>query len=467
MLNTGMVCVSIVVAGLFANSLLIIFIIPLAFCWVFFARQYLIASREVKRIENISRSPVYEQINASLTGLWTIRAYGKSDVYIHAMQERIDRHARAFWSQWLLTRWLGLRVSIIGAIFAACVALLVTMQGTIDAATAGFTISFAVQLTSAMTPCIRSYTNVELGMNAVDRVLEYSDIEPESYDGTDPPVAWPTNGRVEVTDLTVKYAPSLPPVLRGLNFVVEGSQRIGIVGRTGAGKSSLALALFRFLEASEGQILIDGIDISKVKLAQLRSRLAIIPQNPVLFSGTIRSNLDPFDEVDNNELLAALSQARFIPEQSDSSEPSSDDDGYTLLFPPAVAPAVDYLDIPVSQGGLNFFQGQRQLLCLARAIVANPRILMLDEATSAVDHTTDSQIQEALRAKFGRASSTLLVIAHRLSTIADFDRILVLDNGATVEFGHPRDLMEMRNGVFRSMVDEDAEREKLIEVIYS
>ena len=401
MLNTGMVCVSIVVAGLFANSLLIIFIIPLAFCWVFFARQYLIASREVKRIENISRSPVYEQINATLTGLWTIRAYGKSDVYIHAMQERIDRHARAFWSQWLLTRWLGLRVSMIGAIFAACVALLVTMQGTIDAATAGFTISFAVQLTSAMTPCIRSYTNVELGMNAVDRVLEYSDIDPESYDGIDPPVAWPTNGRVEVTDLTVKYAPSLPPVLRGLNFVAEGSQRIGIVGRTGAGKSSLALALFRFLEASEGQILIDSIDISKVKLAHLCSRLAIIPQNPVLFSGTIRSNLDPFDEVDDSELLAALSQARFIPEQSDSSEPSSDDDGYTLLFPSAVAPAVDYLDIPVSQGGLNFSQGQHQLLCLARAIITNPRILMLDEATSAVDHMTDLQIQEALHAKFG------------------------------------------------------------------
>ncbi|GAB1210281.1 hypothetical protein APSETT445_009072, partial [Aspergillus pseudonomiae] len=456
MLNTGMVCVSIVVAGLFVNHLLIIFTIPLAFCWVFFARQYLIASREVKRIENISRSPVYEQINTSLTGLWTIRAYGKSPLYIHAMQDRIDRHARAFWTQWLLTRWLGLRVSMIGAIFAACVALLVTTQGKIDAATAGFTISFAVQLTGAMTPCIRSYTNVELGMNAVDRVLEYSDIEPEIYDGIDPPAAWPTNGRVEVTDLTVKYAPSLPPVLRGLNFVVEGSQRIGIVGRTGAGKSSLALALFRFLEASEGQILIDGIDISKVKLAHLRSRLAIIPQNPVLFSGTIRSNLDPFDEVDDSELLAALSQARFTPEQSDSPEPS--DDGYTPL-----PPAVDYLETPVSQGGLNFSQGQRQLLCLARAIVANPKILMLDEATSAVDHTTDSQIQEALRAKFGRKSSTLLVIAHRLSTIADFDRILVLDNGATVEFGQPRDLMEMPNGVFRGMVDEDAEREKLME----
>ncbi|XHF99250.1 hypothetical protein AWENTII_002755 [Aspergillus wentii] len=459
MLNTGMVCVSIVVAGLFVNRLLIIFAIPLAFCWVFYARQYLIASREIKRIENISRSPVYEQINTSLTGLWTIRAYGKSDLYIHAMQDRIDRHARAFWTQWLLTRWLGLRVSMIGAIFASCVALLITTQGKIDAATAGFTISFAVQLTGAMTPCIRSYTNVELGMNAVDRVLEYSDIEPEIYDGIDPPAAWPTNGRVEVTDLTVKYAPSLPPVLRGLNFVVEGSQRIGIVGRTGAGKSSLALALFRFLEASEGQILIDGIDISKVKLAHLRSRLAIIPQNPVLFSGTIRSNLDPFDEVDDSDLLAALSQARFIPEQPYSPSPS--DDGSTP------SPPVDYLETPVSQGGLNFSQGQRQLLCLARAIVANPKILMLDEATSAVDHTTDAQIQEALRAQFGRDSSTLLVIAHRLSTIADFDRILVLDNGAAVEFGHPRDLMEVRNGVFRGMVDEDTEREKLMEVIYS
>lgn len=453
MLNTGMVCVSTVVAGVLVNPLLIVFTIPLGVCWVFFSRQYLVASREVKRIENISRSPVYEQINSSLIGLWTIRAYGKSEIYMYEMQQRVDRHARAFWSQWLLTRWLGLRMSMISSIFVSCVAALVTAQRSIDVPTAGFMISFAVQLMSAMVPCIRSYTNVELGMNAVDRVLEYSHTEPEIYDGIDPPASWPTNSRVEVTDLTVTYAPGLPPVLKGLNIAFEGNQRIGIVGRTGAGKSSLALALFRFLEASEGQILIDGIDIAQVKLAHLRSRLAIIPQNPVLFSGTIRSNLDPFNDFDDSELLSALSQACFMPDPEESSD--------------SFFSSVDHLETPVSQGGLNFSQGQRQLLCLARAIVANPKILMLDEATSAVDQTTDSKIQEALRARFGRQSSTLLVIAHRLSTIADFDRILVLDDGAAVEFGHARDLMEMPNGVFRGMVDEDAEREKLVGVIYS
>ena len=224
-----------------------------------------------------------------------------------------------------------------------------------------------------------------------------------------------------------------------------GNQRVGVVDRIGAGKSSLALALFRFLEASQGHILTDGVDVSTISLNQLRSRLAIIPQNPVLFSGTVRSNLDPFHEHDDTELLSALGQVR-------------------CTTSTAKLPSLE-LENPISEGGLNLSQGQRQLLCLARAIVSNPKILILDEATSSVDHATDEKIQQELRARFGHGSSTLMVIAHRLSTIADFDHILVLDRGMAVEFGPPRDLMNIENGIFRAMVENDADKDQLLRMI--
>jgi ABC-type multidrug transport system fused ATPase/permease subunit len=445
MLSAGLESGSVIVAGIIVNPLSAIPIIPLAAVCVYFSRSYLIAAREMKRMENISRSPIYEKFNSSLTGLWTIRAYGKQDIYIGQMQHLVDGHARAYWHQFLLTRWLGTRMNILGAVFTTCVAVLVTSQNGVDAAAAGFAIGFSIQLNSAITLLSQVYTGFELDLNSVDRILEYSDVKSEQYDGIEPPAAWPTEGRLEINNLTVSYASDLPPVLSNLNISIEGNQRVGIVGRTGAGKSSLALALFRFLEAGQGQILIDGVDIAKMTLTHLRSRLAIIPQNPVLFSGTVRSNLDPFQGHDDDELLSALAQVR----------------GTTSM---AKLP-ISELEMPISEGGLNLSQGQRQLLCLARAIVSNPKILMLDEATSSVDHETDEKIQQALRARFGRGSSTLLVIAHRLSTIADFDHILVLDYGTVAEFGPPRDLINLENGIFRAMVEESSDREELLRII--
>lgn len=445
MIVAGLESASVIVAGVIVNPLLIIPIVPLTSVCVYFTRKYLVAAREIRRVENIARSPIFEKFNSSLTGLWTIRAYGKPDVYIEQMQQLVDDHARAYWNQWLLTRWFGTRINIIGAILTTVVAVLVTSQNGADASAAGFAISFTMQLNGAMTLLTQVYTRLELDLNSVDRLLEYSDVEPEKYDGIEPPAAWPTEGRLDITDLVVKYASDLPPVLNGLNLKIEENQRVGIVGRTGAGKSSLALTLFRFLEASRGQILIDGVDIAKITLTSLRSRLAIIPQNPVLFSGNVRSNLDPFQEHDDDQLLSALAQVRC--RTSTAKLPSS------------------ALETPISEGGMNLSQGQRQLLCLARAIVANPKILILDEATSAVDPATDEKIQQALRARFGRGSLTLLVIAHRLSTIADFDHIMVLDRGMAVEFGSPRDLINLENGIFRAMVEKDSDRDQLFRTI--
>ena len=363
-------------------------------------------------------------------------------------------------------------MSLVGGFFATVVAAIILLLPNVDASLAGFALSFALEYGGTVIWAIRHYTNLELDMNAAERIIEYSNLDTEPLEGADPPAAWPSEGRLDVNDLVVAYASDLPPVLKGLTFRVERNERIGVVGRTGAGKSSLTLALFRFLEASRGSIHIDGLDISKIKLHSLRSRLAIIPQDPVLFSGTVRTNLDAFDDHTDSELRDALERVHLVSPSAfatpsnelagagtgastptQSSNPNKNTNQFTSL------------SSPISEGGLNLSQGQRQLLCLARAIVSRPKIMVLDEATSAVDMATDTLIQRSIREEFG--DSTLIVIAHRLSTIADFDKILVLDDGKVSEFGPPRDLFEGKigTGVFRGMVGESGEREKLVKLI--
>lgn len=305
-------------------------------------------------------------------------------------------------------------------------------------------------------------------MNAMERIVEYSRIPVESQQGTVVPARWPTEGRLQVEGLVAGYAPDLPPVLKGLSFEVTSNQRIGVIGRTGAGKSSLTLALFRFLEAREGKIVIDGIDISKMQLHDLRSRLAIIPQDPVLFSGTVRSNLDAFDEHGDAELYDALERVHLIRGTGNVSRSEPASAAATTDAPSSLGSSdinsniFSNLSSRISEGGLNLSQGQRQLLCLARAIVSRPKIMLLDEATSAVDMATDVLIQRSIREEF--EDSTLLVIAHRLSTIADFDRILVMSDGKAVEYDTPRNLLAAR-GAFWEMVAQSGDRDRLEEII--
>lgn len=426
-------------------------------------------AREAKRLESSAKSPVFEQFGSALTGVGTIRAFDKSDTYITRMYSKIDDHISSFWYLWAFNRWMGWRMSLVGGFFATFVAAMILLINGIDAALAGFALSFALEYGSAVIWSVRFYTNIELDMNAAERIIEYASLPTESLDGTDPPAAWPSEGRLEVNDLVVGYAPDLPPVLKGLTFRVERNERIGVVGRTGAGKSSLTLALFRFLEAREGSIHIDGLDISKIKLHDLRSRLAIIPQDPVLFSGTVRSNLDAFDEQGDSALRDALLRVHLVSElESSSSSGSATPVPRIPNTPNGTTKNLNknpflHLSSPITEGGLNLSQGQRQLLCLARAIVSRPKIMVLDEATSAVDMATDTLIQRSIREEFG--DSTLIVIAHRLSTIADFDKILVLDDGRVSEFGTPKELFALENGVFKGMVGESGEKKKLISMI--
>ncbi|KAG2416315.1 hypothetical protein HFD88_007530 [Aspergillus terreus] len=468
----------ILVAGVLVSPVILIFgLVLIALCY-HIARLFLAGVREVKRLESISKSPVMEQFGTSLAGLMTIRAFNKIDVYIRQMYARIDRHAQTAWYLWLFNRWLALRMSIVGALFSTGTAALVVYSPGMSAALAGFAVTFALQYNYAVSMGLRFYADLEMDMTATERVLEYSNIEIEDQDGYEPPAAWPLRGRVEVEDLVVGYAPDLPPVLNGLSFTLEHNQRVGVVGRTGAGKSSLTLALFRFLEARAGRIVVDGLDVSKMNLQALRSRLAIIPQDPVLFSGTVRSNLDPFHEYTDLELYNALERVHLLSFEDtltlgsqSSHEPLSGSDTLASSASSTAGPAklpgfFSSLSSPISEGGLNLSQGQRQLLCLARAIVTHPKIMVLDEATSAVDMETDALIQRSIRAEFGRNASSLLVIAHRLSTIADFDRILVMDAGRAVEFGTPQDLMRIPGGVFRNLVENSGEKSVVEEMIF-
>ncbi|GFF34007.1 ATP-dependent bile acid permease [Aspergillus lentulus] len=472
LLGEGMQALGAVIAGIVVSPVIIIFSGIVAWVCGWYARQYLTAARQLKRLESISRSPIYELLSSSLSGLWTIRSYQRVDSFVDRMHGLIDRHARVYWNLCLLNHWLNLRINMSGALFTTAAAMTFTLLQNLKASSAGFAISFIIQLSAALAMAIRMYVMFDLDMNCVERVLEYSDIKTERYDGQDAPAAWPSKGRLQVENLSVGYAPNHPFVLRGVSFSAEPNERIGIVGRTGAGKSSLALALFRFLEAQEGRILIDGLDISQIKLHHLRRRMGIIPQDPTLFAGTIRSNLDPFQEHDDSDLLAVLDRVQWLAQDgrrhSTAEETAPKGPSYQSSSPESLEEKTHAspLDTRVAGGGSNLSQGQRQLLCLARAILSAPRILVLDEATSAVDTATDKVIQRSIRSDFGRRSTTMLVIAHRISTVADFDRILVLDAGKVVEFGSPRALMQLKNGIFRRMVEEDGESEHLKRVIF-
>jgi len=303
-------------------------------------------------------------------------------------------------------------------------------------------------------------------MNAIERVEEYISMPHESTSGTSVPAAWPSAGLIEIKNLTVAYDVGLPPVLHSLTFTAEPTESIGVVGRTGAGKSSLTLAIFRMLDIRAGTITIDGIDTAEITLHDLRSRLAIIPQDPVLFSGTLRSNIDPQGHYTDEEVFAGLRRMHLLDEGEEDEEEEPEPAPLALrktatntsaIIPPPPTRAVFHdLNYPISRGGLNLSQGQRQLICLARALISRPKVLILDESTSNLDMATDRKIQRSIREDF--AQSTLLVIAHRLSTIADFDKVLVLEKGEVREFGKPKELWE-RCGGFRDMVESSGERE--------
>ncbi|GLA03501.1 hypothetical protein AnigIFM60653_003134 [Aspergillus niger] len=436
---------------------------------------YLNASRDLKRLESVQRSPLYQQFGETLNGIVTIRAYGDGPRFIVDNHRRINAYNRPHIYLWASNRWLALRVDVTGALVSFFTAVFVLINiGKIDAGAAGLSLTYAVTFTENVLWLVRLYSEVQQNMNSVERVREYLEVEQEAdavIPDSRPPANWPSGGAVDFIGYTTRYRPDLDPVLRNVSFTVQPGEKVGIVGRTGAGKSSLALALFRGLEAEKGRIVIDGVDTSAIGLRDLRESITIVPQDPTLFTGTIRSNLDPFDLFTDEQIFTALRRVHLIgPGTSGTATPLTTS---TLAEPSSATPTgvtssaiLDNkniflnLDTAVSESGSNLSQGQRQLLCLARALLKNPKVLMMDEATASIDYNTDSKIQETLREL---RESTIITIAHRLQTIIDYDKVLVLDHGRVIEYDHPWTLINKGDGLFRSMCENSGNMDSLLE----
>uniref|UniRef100_A0A3Q2QHM4 Multidrug resistance-associated protein 1 n=1 Tax=Fundulus heteroclitus TaxID=8078 RepID=A0A3Q2QHM4_FUNHE len=416
---------------LFATPLVAIIIPFLGLLYFFVQRFYVATSRQLKRLESVSRSPIYTHFNETLLGTSVIRAFGEQERFIHQSDHRVDHNQKAYYPGIVANRWLAIRLEFVGNCIVSFAALFaVIARESLSPGIMGLSISYALQLTASLTWLVRMSSDVETNIVAVERVKEYCNTEKEAEWQHEPPTippGWPSQGCIDIRGFGLRYRHDLDLAIRNITITINGGEKVGIVGRTGAGKSSLTLGLFRIIEAAEGHIFIDGVDIASLGLHELRSRITIIPQDPVLFSGSLRMNLDPFDSYSDEEIWRALEFSHLK--------------NFVSGLP-------DKLSHECSEGGENLSVGQRQLLCLARALLRKTKVLVLDEATAAVDMETDNLIQSTIRSQFD--DSTVLTIAHRLNTIMDYTRVLVLDKGEMAEFDSPSNLLAHR-GVFYKM----------------
>uniref|UniRef100_A0A672LWS9 ABC-type glutathione-S-conjugate transporter n=1 Tax=Sinocyclocheilus grahami TaxID=75366 RepID=A0A672LWS9_SINGR len=406
-------------------------VVPMAVIYYFVQRFYVATSRQLRRLDSVSRSPIYSHFGETVSGLSVIRAYGHQQRFLKQNEDTIDQNLKSVYPWIVSNRWLAMRLESLGNLVVFFSALFaVISRGSLNSGLVGLSISYALNVTQTLNWLVRMTSELETNIVAVERVREYAEITNEApwITANRPPDDWPTGGNIHFENYKVRYRPELELILHGITCDIQSTEKIGIVGRTGAGKSSLTNCLFRIIEASEGQILVDGIDISTLGLHDLRSRLTIIPQDPVLFSGTLRMNLDPFEKSSDEEIWTVLELAHLK--------------DYVRGLPTG-------LQHEVSEGGENLSVGQRQLVCLARALLRKSRILILDEATAAVDLETDDLIQNTIRTEFSHC--TVLTIAHRLNTILDSSRVMVLDSGKIVEFDSPSVLLNNKQGHFYAM----------------
>ena len=455
---------------------------------------YIRSSRDLKRIEAVQRSPLFQHFGETLSGVVTIRAYGDESRFVQDSHLRVNTHNRPYIYLWATNRWLAFRMDIAGALVSFFSGLFVVVNAkTVDPGAAGLALSYAITFTQNVLWLVRLYAANEQNMNAVERIQEYIDVDQEAaarIPETAPAANWPSQGAVEFIDYSTRYRSDLDSVLKGVTFKIQAGEKIGVVGRTGAGKSSMALALFRGLEAETGKILIDGVNIGLIGLQDLREAITIVPQDPTLFTGTMRSNLDPFEMFTDEEIFQALRRVQLVSdipngsgtstpdnisraptEVGQSPPPANSDANGTISSDSTLARAETNtkdnknifmnLSTPIAESGSNLSQGQRQLLCLARALLKSPRVLVMDEATASIDYATDTRIQNTLREL---KNHTLITIAHRLQTIVDYDKVLVLDRGEVIEYDDPWTLMKKEDGSFRSMCDTSGQFDSLFEL---
>uniref|UniRef100_A0A8D2LSJ7 Cystic fibrosis transmembrane conductance regulator n=1 Tax=Varanus komodoensis TaxID=61221 RepID=A0A8D2LSJ7_VARKO len=424
---------SVVTVAISVIPWILIPLVPLLILFIFLRRYFLATSRDIKRLESTTRSPVFSHLSSSLQGLWTIRAFKAEQRFQELFDAHQDLHTEAWFLFLTTSRWFAVRLDAICAIFVVAVAFgTLLLARTLVSGQVGLALSYAINIMGMFQWGVRQSAEVENLMISVERVLEYTNLEKEApwESNKRPPLDWPSEGVIGFENVNFAYSKDGPLVLRHLTALIKSKEKVGIVGRTGAGKSSLIAALFRLAEP-QGRIWIDKYLTSELGLHDLRKKISIIPQEPVLFTGTMRKNLDPFNEYNDEELWNSLEEVQ---------------------LKEAIEELPDKLETQLAESGSNFSVGQRQLVCLARAILKKNRILIIDEATANVDPRTDELIQKTIREKF--LQCTVLTIAHRLNTIIDSDRIMVLDSGRLKEYAEPYILLQEKESLFYKMVQQ-------------
>ncbi|XP_021464331.1 multidrug resistance-associated protein 4 isoform X3 [Oncorhynchus mykiss] len=411
---------------------------PLIIVFLFLRRYFLQTSRDVKRLESTTRSPVFSHLSSSLQGLWTIRAFRAEERFQNTFDAYQDLHSESWFLFLVTSRWFAVRLDGMCAVFVTITAFgCLLLRDQVEAGSVGLALSYAVTLMGMFQWGVRQSAEVENMMTSVERVVEYTELESEAPWETQmrPPPEWPSQGLITFDRVSFSYSSDGPVVLKDMKAMFRPKEKVGIVGRTGAGKSSLVSALFRLAEP-EGRIYIDGVLTSEIGLHDLRQKMSIIPQDPVLFTGTMRKNLDPFSQHTDEDLWNALQEVQ---------------------LKSVVEELPNKMETVLAESGSNFSVGQRQLVCLARAVLRKNRILIIDEATANVDPRTDELIQKTIRDKFREC--TVLTIAHRLNTIIDSDRILVLDAGQIHAYDEPYTLLQNHDGIFFKMVQQTGRQE--------
>uniref|UniRef100_A0A670K2R6 ABC-type glutathione-S-conjugate transporter n=1 Tax=Podarcis muralis TaxID=64176 RepID=A0A670K2R6_PODMU len=428
------ILLEIYVVIVMATPIAVVAIVPLTALYAVFQSFFVTTSCQLKRLEAASRSPIYSHISETFQGSIVIRAYKDQRRFILQNDLKVDENHRASFPAVVADRWLATNTEFLGngiVLFAALLA--VVNKSHLSPGIVGFSVSCALQITGVLNWMVRSLAEMDNNIVSVERVTDYSMTPKEAPWTLDNHLLhenWPTEGKIEFKGYSLRYRPSLELALENINLKINGREKVGIAGRTGAGKSSLAMGLLRLVEAAAGEIVIDGTNIALLGLHDLRSKVAIIPQDPVLFSGSLRMNLDPLGVCSEEEIWTALELTRLK--------------SFVLDLP-------DQLAYECSEGGENLSVGQRQLICLARALLRKAKILVLDEATAAVDLETDLQIQATIRTQFREC--TVLTIAHRVNTLLDCDRVLVMESGRVAEFNAPETLIAQK-GLFYRMAEE-------------
>uniref|UniRef100_A0A8C5FWZ3 Cystic fibrosis transmembrane conductance regulator n=1 Tax=Gadus morhua TaxID=8049 RepID=A0A8C5FWZ3_GADMO len=428
--------IGVIVVSAMVVPWILILVVPFLIIFLFLRRYFLQTSRDIKRLEGTTRSPVFSHLSSSLQGLWTIRAFRAEQRFQNVFDAHQDLHSETWYLFLTSSRWFAMRLDLLCAVFVKfpfCTSMVLDL----GAGDVGLALSYAITLMGMFQWGVRQSAEVENLMTSVERVMEYTELESEAPWETEkrPPLDWPSQGLVTFDGVNFSYSADGPVVLRNMNATFLPREKVGVVGRTGAGKSSLVSALFRLAEP-QGKIYVDGILTSELGLHDLRQKMSIIPQDPVLFTDTMRKNLDPFNQHSDEELWNSLQEVQ---------------------LKSVVEELPAKMETLLAESGSNFSVGQRQLVCLARAILRKNRILIIDEATANVDPRTDELIQRTIREKF--RDCTVLTIAHRLNTIIDSDRIMVLDAGEIQAYDAPYTLLQDPEGIFYKMVQQTGQQE--------